>query len=132
MEKRDPSRARSNLISFVVLAVAICVILFTVCIATLYRFTVKQSARIHALEAIGDDLAARVHKLETRFTAQGTEENDVGGNDRERQERTEKRVRNKVTNARNVISGLCCPKFCIIWLIATSINSYYMRSFSFL
>ena len=131
MEKRDPSRARSTLITFVVLAAVICVILFTVCIATLYRFTVKQSARIQTLEAIADDLAARVYKLETRFTAQRTEENAAGGTDRERQETTEKRLRNKVTNARNVISGLSCPKFCIIWLSATSINSYTGR-FSFL
>ena len=114
MEKRDHSRARSNLISFVVLVAAIYVILVTVFIATLYRFTVKQSARIQTLEAIADDLAARVYKLETRFTAQGTEENDEGGTDQKRQdteERTEKRARNKVTNACNVISGLCCRNF---------------------
>lgn len=108
MEKRDHSRARRNLISFVVLVVAIYVILVTVFIATLYRFTVKQSARIQTLETIADDLAARVYKLETRFTAQGTQESEEGGTNQERQERTEKRLKNKVTNACNVISGVCC------------------------
>ena len=102
MEKRDHSRARSNLISFAVLAAAIYVILVTVLIATLYHFTVKQSDRIRTLEAIADDLAARVYKLETRFTAQGTVESYEGGADQERQERTEKRLRNKVTNACNI------------------------------
>lgn len=111
MEKRDHSRARSNLISFVVLVAAIYVILVTVFIATLYRFTVKQSARIQTLETIADDLAARVYKLETRFTAQGTQESEEGGTNQERQERTEKRLKNKVTNACNVISGVCCQNF---------------------
>jgi len=95
MEKRDHSPARNNLILFVVLAAAIYVILVTVFIATLYRFTVKQSAKIQTLEAIADDLAARVYKLETRFTAQATEENDEGGTDHEHQEAIEKRRRNK-------------------------------------
>ena len=111
MEKRDHSRARSNLISFVVLVAAIYVILVTAFIATLYRFTAKQSARIQTLEAIADDLATRVYELETRFTAQETEENEEGGSDRKQEETTEKRLRNKVTYVRNVISGLCCQNF---------------------
>lgn len=111
MEKRDHSRARSNLILFVVLAAVIYVILVTVFIATLYRFTVKQSAKIQTLEAIADDLAARVYKLETRFTAQATEENDEGGTDQKHQEAIEMRRRNKVSNVRSVISGWCCPNF---------------------
>ena len=111
MEKRHHSRVCSNLISFVVLAAAIYVILVTVFIATLYRFTVKQSDRIQTLETIVDDLAVRVYELETRFTAQGTQENDGGGTDQERQESTEKRQRNKVANACNVISGVCCQNF---------------------
>lgn len=70
-----------------------------------------QADKIQTLEAIADDLAARVYKLESRFKAQGTQESDQGGNDGERQERTEKRLTNKVTNACNVISGVCCQNF---------------------
>ena len=70
MEKRVHSRARNNLISFGVLVAAIYVILNTAFIATLYRFTVKQAARIQTLEAIADELAARVYEVETRFKAQ--------------------------------------------------------------
>ena len=111
MEKRVHSRARSNFISFVVLLAAIYVILVTGFIATLYRFTVMQADKIQTLEAIADDLAARVYKLESRFKAQGTQESYQGGSDGERQERTEKRLTNKVTNACNVISGVCCQNF---------------------
>ena len=111
MEKRVDSRARSTFISFVVLGAAIYVILVTCFIATLYRFTVMQVNKIQTLEAIADDLAARVYKLETRLTAQGTQESDQGGNDRGRQERTEKPLTNKVTNACNVISGVCWQNF---------------------
>ena len=111
MEKHHHSRVCRNLISFVILAAAIYVILVTVFIATLYRFTVKQSARIQTLETIVDDLTARVYELETRFTARGTQESDRGGTDQERQERTEKHQRNKVTDACNVISGVCCQNF---------------------
>lgn len=107
MEKRVLSRAHSNFISFVILGAAIYVILVTSFIATLYCFTVKQADKIQTLEAIVDELAARVYKLETRFTAQATQESDQGGNDRERQESTEKRLTNKVTNA----SGVCCQNF---------------------
>ena len=87
-----------------VLGAAIYVILVTGFIATLYHFTVKQAVKIQTLEAIADDLAARVYKLETKFTAQGTQESDQGGNDRERPERTEKRLTNKVTNAMPAMS----------------------------
>ena len=111
MEKRVHSRARNNLISFGVLVAAIYVILNTAFIATLYRFTVKQAARIQTLEAIADELAARVYELETRFKAQVAEDSDQGGNDQERQERTEKRLTNRVTDACNVISGVCCQNF---------------------
>ena len=97
MEQRDHSRTRSNLISFVVLMAALYVILVTVFIATLYHFTVRQSARIRTLELIAGDLAARVHKLETSFTAQGPDEKPVGETNREVQETTEKRLKNKVT-----------------------------------
>ena len=111
MEKSVHSRARSNLISFVVLVAAIYVILNTAFIATLYHFTVKQAARIQTLEAIADELTERLYELETRFKAQATQESDQGGNDQERQERTEKRPTNKVTNACYVISGVCCQNF---------------------
>ncbi|KAL9963484.1 hypothetical protein ACROYT_G026995 [Oculina patagonica] len=100
MEKRGHSRARSNLISFVVLIAAIYVILVTVFIATLYHFTVWQSARIQTLESIADDLAARVYKLETRLTAQENQENDekpVGEMNQDVKETTEKRPGNKQT-----------------------------------
>lgn len=99
MEKRGHSRARSNLISFVVLIAAIYVILVTVFIATLYHFTVSQSARIQTLESIAGDLAARVHKLEKSLTAQENQENDenpVGETNQDAKETTEKRLRNKV------------------------------------
>lgn len=97
MEKREHSRARSNLISFVVLVAAIYVILVTVFIATLYHFTVRQSARIRTLETIAGDLAARVHKLEASFTAQGSGEKSVGETNQELQKTTEKHLRNKVS-----------------------------------
>lgn len=104
MEKRDNSRVRSNLISFVVLIAAIYVILITIFVVTLYRLTVTQSAKIQTLEAVAAELAARVDKLETSFTAQRSDETSVGDTDREGQEKTKNDMR--LTNKADKVNAL--------------------------
>ena len=63
---------------------------------TLYGLVVIQTDRIHTLETVAGELAARVHKLENRFTAQGTDEKTTRKTDRVVQEKA-MYLRNKVS-----------------------------------
>lgn len=78
MDQRGKTRGHRCAANFGIAIAVLYIVLTTICMVSLYRIVISQTARIQSLETVAGTLAARVYKLESSFTAQKSHERSAG------------------------------------------------------
>ncbi|CAH3195754.1 unnamed protein product [Porites evermanni] len=78
MDQREKTRGHRCAANFGIAIAVLYIVLTTICMVSLYRIVISQTARIQSLETVAGTLAARVYKLEGSFTAQKSHGRSAG------------------------------------------------------
>lgn len=78
MDQREKTRGHRCAANFGIAIAVLYIVLTTICMVSLYRIVISQTARIQSLETVAGTLAARVYKLESSFTAQKSHGRSAG------------------------------------------------------
>lgn len=111
MDQRGKTRGHRCAANFGIAIAVLYIVLTTICMVSLYRIVISQTARIQSLETVAGTLAARVYKLESSFTAQKSHGRSAGETEgvleeKSKQLKTKVRLIDVITSAIFTLSQL--------------------------